>query len=67
MKKEFLFHLFAIAFFSLASLVIKSETLFCESICHCTPKNGLMNKIKILKSNTEEGYYKYDNAFFIKI
>ena len=67
MKKEFLFRLFAIAFFSLAFLVIKSETLSRKSICHCTLKNGLMNKIKILKSNTEDGYYKYDDAFFIKI
>lgn len=66
MKKVFLSRLFAIAFFCMAFLSIKSETSSCRSICTCGKKSPEAGRLTILNDDARRSYYPYD-AFFIKI
>ncbi|MEP6927040.1 MAG: hypothetical protein ABI834_05355 [Ginsengibacter sp.] len=66
MKKTFLSRLFAITFFCLASLVIKSETSFCKLQCSDAAKKEAVMHSLILNSVYESPLY-HDDGFFIKI
>jgi hypothetical protein len=65
MKKKFLFRLFALAFFCLASLVIKSETSSGKLQCpYATRKATVMQS---LLNDVHESPLNHDDGFFIKI
>jgi hypothetical protein len=66
MKKAFFFRLFAIAFFCLASLVIKSETSSCKLQCrYAAQKAAVMQSLII--SDLHESPLPHDDGFFIRI
>ena len=66
MKKTFLFRLFAITFFCLASLVIKSESAMCNLDCrHAAQKAAIIRSL--LMSNITESPLPNDDGFFIRI
>ncbi len=66
MKKAFLFRLFAITLFCLASLAIKSESSSCKSVRSCILEDMGPARLSILNAEMENHFYKYD-AFIIKI
>jgi hypothetical protein len=66
MKKAFLFRLIVITFFCMATLAIKSETVFSKTICYSIKKDSIPVHLKILNTGNGISHYKYD-AFFIKI
>lgn len=66
MKKAFLFRLFAIAFFCLASLAIRSETSFCKIKCDPLAKNRVFAQPLIATEQQAMPPYSYE-GFFIKI
>jgi hypothetical protein len=66
MKKNFLFRLFALTFFCLASLVIKSETSFCNFQCRsAAPKAAIMQSLKL--NDVHESPLFHDDGFFFTI
>jgi hypothetical protein len=65
MKKILVFRLFAITFFCLASLVIRSETS-CKSICSCIAKNGNAADVEIINPDAKITDFR-NELFFIKI
>jgi hypothetical protein len=65
MKKVLVFRLFAIAFFCLVSLVIRSETS-CKSICSCIAKSGNAADLEIINPDAKITDFR-NELFFIKI
>ena len=66
MKKTFLFRLVTLTFFCLASLVIKSETSFCNFQCRsAAQKAAVMQSLKL--NDVHESPLYHDDGFFIKI
>lgn len=66
MKKFFLYRLFAVMLFLIASLSIKSENSASKLICSGFEKDQLSIQLLKEKGKSENMSYKYD-AFFIKI
>ena len=66
MKKAFLSRLFALTFFCLASLVIKSETSFCNLQCRYASQKTAVMQSEILNDAHGSPLY-HDDGFFIKI
>jgi len=66
MKKAFFFRLFAIAFFCLASSVIKSETSSCKLRCRYAAQKAAVMRSLII-NDVHESPITQDDGFFIKI
>jgi len=66
MKKTFLFRLFALAIFCLATLAIKSETSSCELKCRHEASKATVMQSLILNDVHESPLY-HDDGFFIRI
>ena len=66
MNKSFLFRLFTITFFCLASLAIKSETSICNMKFSSIKNNSLILQSSILIEKQSIPAYPYE-SFFIKI
>ena len=66
MKKTFLFRLFVLTFFCIASLSIKSETTSCKLQCRYAAQNAIIMK-SIILSDVHESPLNHDDGFFIKI
>ena len=66
MKKAFLFRVFAIVFFLLASLAIKSETSSCKLKCSSLIKDRVSVQSLLFNEQREVPVFPND-GFFIKI
>ncbi len=66
MKKTFLFRLFAITLFCMASLAIKSETSACKVECSCSANKAAVIQSSML-SDVNLNPLHHDDGFFIKI
>lgn len=66
MKKIISLRLLVIAVFCMITISIKSETTACKLVCHCTAQSGAAASLKVLKTETDNEYYRPD-IFYINI
>jgi len=66
MKKTFLLRLFALGFFCIAFLSIKSETTSCKMQCRFAAQNATLMK-SFTTGDVHVSPLSHDDGFFIKI